>query len=301
MFLFDLLNIVFPIFFIILIGFIVGKYLGVNPKPVSDLCIYVFSPALFFYSVTTSSLDFSDLGKIAMFGAILFVLFAGLMNIISFFFKWAPSYKNAMMLASAFPNAGNYGLPIIMFAFGETGVTIGIIFAVIQSLLMNSAGIYYASRNEETGFGQAFSNIFKMPAFVAIILAIFLKLSGIQVPVALANPVELLGNAAIPALLTLLGINLSNINVKSAMSFISIATTFKLIVYPAIAYLIIGFFYPLDSLWAKVLILSSATPTAATTTLLATKFELKSEYVSSAMFVSTVTSLATISFLLFMI
>ena len=56
--------------------------------------------------------------------------------------------------------------------------------------------------------------------------------------------------------------------------------------------------YPMDSLEAKVLLIAVATPAAATTTLLAIKFDMNPDMVASAMFVSTLASILTIPLLL---
>lgn len=294
----EILNVVLPVFLLLGVGYFVGKYMTINSKSVSDLTIYVFSPALFFYSVSISELNMADLGKIVLFSFTLFALFAILIQIIGLLFRWTKPYKNTMMLASGFPNAGNYGLPIVLFAFGEEGVSIAIIYLVMQSLLMNSAGVFYASNHEKAPKKEIFTTILRMPGFIAVLLAIFMKIGDIPVPVAIENATGLLGQASIPAMLTLLGITLASIKIKNVIAFIGIATLLKLIAFPVLALGVLSLMYPLDSLEAKVLLISVATPTAATTTLLAIKFNMNPDMVSSAMFVSTLASIITIPILL---
>ncbi|WP_085521804.1 AEC family transporter [Tuberibacillus sp. Marseille-P3662] len=297
----EIFNVIIPVIVIIIIGVIVGKCLKVDTKPISDLCLYVFSPALFFHSVVTSQLNLLDLGRIALFAFVVLGLFDVLVRILGAIFKTSRSNINALLLASSFPNSGNYGLPIIMFAFGQAGVAVAIIYMVVQSFLMNSVGVFYASQSAENGAKKALMNILKMPGFTAIILAILIKIVHFQVPESIMDPIELLGQAAIPTLLTLLGVTLSTISINKAKAFISLASAFKLMVFPCIALLVIDFFYPFDSLPSKVLILEAATPTAATATLLSIKFDMKSEYVSSALFFSTLLSMVTIPLLLFIL
>lgn len=294
----EILNVILPVFLLLGVGYIVGKSMLIDSKSVSDLSIYVFSPALFFYSVSTSEMDMSDLGRIVLFSFALFLLFALAVYGIGKIFAWDKVYQNTLMLASGFPNAGNYGLPIILFAFGEEGVAIGIIYLVMQSLLMNSVGVFYASNHHEMPKKHILFQVLRMPGFIAILLALVLKVLEVPLPSAVENATGLLGQASIPTMLTLLGITLASIQLKNVLRFIWTATMFKLIIFPLIAFGLLLFLYPADALEAKVLLVAAATPTAATTTLLAIKFGMNPDMVSSAMFVNTFASIVTIPVLL---
>ncbi|MFD1862017.1 AEC family transporter [Planococcus chinensis] len=294
----EILNVVLPVFLLLGVGFVVGKYMLIDSKSVSDLSIYVFSPALFFYSVSTSEMDMADLGRIVLFSFGLFLVFGVFVFAAGKVFGWDKVYQNTLMLASGFPNAGNYGLPIILFAFGEEGVAIGIIYLVMQSLLMNSAGVFYASNHHEMPKKDIFFQVLRMPGFIAILLALLLKVLEVPLPSAVENATGLLGQASIPTMLTLLGITLASIRLQNVLRFIWTATMFKLVVFPLIAFGLLLFLYPADALEAKVLLVAAATPTAATTTLLAIKFGMNPDMVSSAMFVNTFASIVTIPVLL---
>ncbi|MGO1057733.1 AEC family transporter [Planococcus sp. FY231025] len=294
----EILNVVLPVFLLLGVGFVVGKYMLIDSKSVSDLSIYVFSPALFFYSVSTSEMDMADLGRIVLFSFGLFLLFAVFVFAAGKLFAWDKVYQNTLMLASGFPNAGNYGLPIILFAFGEEGVAIGIIYLVMQSLLMNSAGVFYASNHHEMPKKDILFQVLRMPGFIAILLALVLKVLEVPLPSAVENATGLLGQASIPTMLTLLGITLASIRLQNVLRFIWTATLLKLTVFPLLAFGLLLLLYPADALEAKVLLVAAATPTAATTTLLAIKFGMNPDMVSSAMFVNTFASIVTIPVLL---
>lgn len=294
----EILNVVLPVFLLLGVGFVVGKYMLIDSKSVSDLSIYVFSPALFFYSVSTSEMDMADLGRIVLFSFGLFLLFAVFVFVAGKVFAWDKVYQNTLMLASGFPNAGNYGLPIILFAFGEEGVAVGIIYLVMQSLLMNSVGVFYASNHHEMPKKDILFQVLRMPGFIAILLALLLKILEVPLPSAVENATGLLGQASIPTMLTLLGITLASIRLQNVLRFIWTATLLKLAVFPLLAFGLLLLLYPADALEAKVLLVAAATPTAATTTLLAIKFGMNPDMVSSAMFVNTFASIVTIPVLL---
>ncbi|MFP3360538.1 AEC family transporter, partial [Planococcus sp. SIMBA_143] len=85
------------------------------------------------------------------------------------------SKSAAIILSSVFMNSGNYGVPIILFAYGEEGVHYAIIMMVIQSLLMNTVGLYYASKGSSTAthsLKDSLLKISRMPINHAVLLGI---------------------------------------------------------------------------------------------------------------------------------
>jgi hypothetical protein len=295
-----LLNVVLPVFLIIITGFLFARYTKIDSKPISTLCLYIFNPALYFNSMANSTLSTSELLKVFWFTVILFFIFLIILKITAKIMNYDHKMTNALILASGFPNSGNYGLPILLFAFGEPGVTIGVIFMSTQVILMNSAGVYYASSAQQ-GMKEAFLNILRIPGFIAVVIGLILRLLEVQIPTVLDRPITLLGGAAIPTLLMLLGISLAKVKIHKALKFVSLATFMKLVAYPLVGLAILGFFFAPTSLAGKVMLICAATPTAATTTLLAQQFDNWPELVSTVTLMTTTASLITVSFVLSMV
>jgi predicted permease len=295
-----LINIVLPVFIIIALGYFLGRALKLESKSLSTLTLYVFNPALYFRSIFNTQLDNSQLIKILVFNILLLLIFIIILRIISKAAKYELKKKNALVLASAFPNAGNFGLPIILFAFGEVGLGIGVVFMAVQQILMNSVGVYYASRDQQGARG-AFLNIFKIPGFLAVFSAILLKMTKLELLPLLDRPLMLLGNAAIPCLLILLGMSLGRMDMHKSYSFVALAASMKLLVFPLVAFLLLPYFFPIQSIYGKVLLVSAACPTATTITLLALQFDCEPPLVSTVALVTTLTSLVTISLVLGMV
>ncbi|MBO8138301.1 MAG: AEC family transporter [Desulfotomaculum sp.] len=292
-----LINVVLPVFLIITMGYLFGRCTKVDSKPIATICLYIFNPALYFNSMVKSTLTTSELLKIFWFTLLLFIIFVVILKITAWLMKYDQKMTNALILSSGFPNSGNYGLPILLFAFGEPGVTVGVVFMATQVIIMNSAGVYFASSAQQ-GIKEALLNILRIPGFAAVMMGLIMRLLEIQLPTFLDRPVTLLGNAAIPTLLILLGLSLSRVKIYKELKFVSLATFMKLIVYPLVGLVIIKFFFSLNTLAGKVMLVCSATPTAATTTLLAVQFNNKPELVSTVTFTTTAISLLTVSFVL---
>ena len=292
-----LINVVLPVFAVMAVGFILGRVLKLNGNSLVTACLYVFNPALYFNAMVKSTLDSFVLLKVFWFALVLFIVFIVLLKVIARFMKFDEKTANALILSSGFPNSGNYGLPILLFAFGEPGVTVGVVFMATQVILMNSAGVYFASSAQQ-GIKEALLNILRIPGFIAVVLGLVLRLLEIQPPLVLDRAITLLGGAAIPTLLLLLGLSLSRIKLHKSWGFVSLATFLKLAVYPLAGLLVLKLFFPVDTLAGKVLLVCAATPTAATTTLLAVRFDNRPELVSTVTFATTALSLVTVSFVL---
>src|SRR5690606_14463927 len=56
--------------------------------------------------------------------------------------------ESGLILSTAFMNSGNYGAPIILFAYGETAFAYAVSLLVLHTILMNFFGIYYAARGD---------------------------------------------------------------------------------------------------------------------------------------------------------
>lgn len=292
------LNVIFPVFAIIAIGFFFGRSSNLDVKSPSRLALYIFTPSLYFSSMLTAELQKDEFLRILGFAALLFIIFLAIVYLVSgALLKYDSQYRSALFLSTAFPNSGNYGLPIVLFAFGQTGFELAIVFSVFQSFLMNSAGVYFAS-NSKNNFFKSAKDMLKMPGFMALLIAIGMRFLNISLPETLLRPVQLMGQASIPILLVILGIQLGRVRTALDWEFIISAVLLRLAVYPLIAFFIIPLFFNGDSLIAKVMLIIAAVPSAATTTLLAIEFDAKPELVSTVTLITTMFSLATVSLIL---
>ncbi|QUH27069.1 AEC family transporter [Serpentinicella alkaliphila] len=123
--------------------------MDIEVKTQSRLALYVFNPALNFNSMITTKTDNEVFTKVLMFAILLFVTFTILVYLCNhFLFKFSQDMRSALLLSTTFPNSGNFGLPIILFAFGQIGFDRAVVFTVFQSFIMNSIGVYFASNSK---------------------------------------------------------------------------------------------------------------------------------------------------------
>lgn len=290
------IEVVVPVFFIFFLGFTIQKWKSLDIKSVSTVSIYVLSPALVFSTFFRA--DFNvEYVQMIVFSILFLVSFILLSKLYCLWRGHTRSMENGLILATAFMNAGNYGAPIILFAFGEAGFYYAVSFMVIQSVIMNVFGVYYAFRGQ-SGAGQAVQKVFQMPATYAVITAIFCQFIPWSLPNYVMMPVDLLADAAIPVAMLLLGMQLAELKLGQVDRLdVTFASMSRLLLSPMIAYFLLLFLNTSDLL-QHVLIILVSMPTAVTTTMYAVQFNAKPTLVSSITFITTLMSIGTVTILL---
>jgi len=227
----------------------------------------------------------------------LFYAMVFLNKVLAKIFKWDKKVESASILATGFMNSGNYGLPVVLFSLGEKALPYAIFIMVIQSLQNNFFGVYYASRST-SGMMRSVKMVFKMPTTYAAIFAFIFQYFKITVPESIMSTTSMVGDAAIPVMMIMLGMQLGSVMRKKPNWQVVISgVVLKMFIAPILAFIFV-LFANVDPLVGTVLIIISAMPTAATTTMYAIEFDTEPELVSTITLFSTVLSVVTLSILL---
>lgn len=290
------IQVIVPIMLIFLSGFTLQRLRPMNVRSVSAVTLYILSPALVF--ITLYDTDFhSGYLVIVFYMLLLFFIMVICNKILGRIFKWPARMESAAILATGFMNSGNYGLPVVLFSVGTVALPYAVFIMVIQGLMNNFFGIYYASRGKD-GVKRAFINVMKMPTTYAAILGILFQLMNIPITESVHSMLSMVGEASIPVMMVVLGMQLGSMtSLRLNWDVVISSVTLKMIASPVIAYLFVVLFN-VDSLLGLVLIIISAMPPAATTTMYAIEFDSEPELVSSMTFISTVFSIISIAVLL---
>ncbi|WP_431028755.1 AEC family transporter [Lysinibacillus sp. LZ02] len=290
-----LLNIMLPVFIIFTLGYIAHKKLKFDIKSISSVSIYILSPCLAFRSFYSNPITLEYVyiitGCLVMAGILLLLaLFA------SKLLKSSYSERSAIILSTVFMNSGNYGAPIILFAYGETAFSYAVIILVLHSLLMNTLGIFFAALGGKENYTtkEAISNVLHMPVIYTVFLAVTFNLLHIKVPEFITNGVYLLADATIPIVMLILGMQLASISIKKVKYlYVNIAVIIRMIISPIIAAIVIHYF-PISELAKLVFILQMAMPSAANTTMYALRYDTEADLVAFTTFITTLLSIITV-------
>lgn len=217
-------------------------------------------------------------------------------GVIAFVLKLKRSMKVALMLTVMFGNAGNFGLSLNLFAFGEDAVAYAAIFFSTSAILVYTLGVMLASWGK-TNLLSAIMGVFKFPVIYAVALALIFNFYDLSLPLPLDRTVSLLSEAAIPVMIVLLGIQLYNARLSKEIIPVGLSNLLRLVVSPVLAIGLAALFR-LQGTAYQAGILETAVPTAVLTTVLATEFDIEPAMVTTAVVTSTLLSPLTITPLL---
>ncbi len=210
-----LTNVILPVFFIIFLGFLLRKFGKVDLKTFSRAQLYILSPALAFMSLAKAEADTALILHVLVFILCLEAVLLGVTLGVGFMTKRDRAERQAMTLASIFMNTGFYGIPVCMLAFGDWGLVYATIYMVASSITQSTIGIFLASAGRGSA-KDALVSVFKVPLVWSIVAARLLVRIDALPPQPLMKMIDLLGEAAIPVGLLLLGMQLERIALESA-------------------------------------------------------------------------------------
>jgi len=284
---------ILPILLVASLGFLIQKLLRLDPRPLSQVTFYILSPALVFTLLVSADIQGSQVLSMVGFAAAVVLITLGISYGMSRVLGLRGKPAAAFLLTAAFMNAGNYGLSLNQFAFGDLGLALASIYFVVSVMMTNSLGVYIAASGGGSAL-QALKGLAKVPAMYAIPLAIAFRTLDASVPSAIGKPIELLSVATIPVLLLLLGMQIARAGIPRQRKMLSVTVVIKLLVAPAIA-LLISPLFGLEGLARDVGVLQSAMPTAVLTTIIAIEYDAEAAFVTGAVLVSTLLSPFTLT------
>ena len=288
-----LLPAVLPVGLIILIGFVVGRTIPLQRSTLSQLALYVLSPALVIDSLYRTELSLDSSSRLLLGFALTSIAIYVWVGAVNRFFQLADPLSRAVTAIVIFPNNGNMGLPVAAFALGAAGLERAIIYMLGSSVLMFCFG---PAMIHGKGTIQGLKLTLRLPLLWAILFGLGLRWLSVQIPWQLDKGIQQLGAAAIPIALILLGMQLSETRFQPGIREISLAIA-RLIIAPTIAYGI-GKLLQLETLSLQVLVLQSAMPTAVNSFVIVSEFGGDKDLVAKAIVTSTLMSFITIPIVL---
>lgn len=288
----QIITVILPTVFAIALGYLLGKVGKPDLGTLIDVSMFVATPCLVIHSLYASPIVIGD--ALRGWAATLFIM-AGMFIIAWLVFGTRGKGSSALYLPIVFANTINIPLPIIYLAFGDEGVATTVLFYIPNGLLIYSLGIYMASGHKE--MRQGLKAVFKTPLIYAAVLGLVLNLAGVPVPDAVTNSLKLVGQAAVPLMLLVLGLNIG----RFKFSQIPLTLTASVIRMGG------GFVVGLLAVWLldmtglprAVVLFEAAMPSAVFTTVLCTKYNNQPELVSSIVLTTTLMAVGVIPALLY--
>ncbi|MGW9414508.1 AEC family transporter [Arthrobacter cupressi] len=274
----------FVVWAIIGVGWFVGKreILGANAgQTLSRLAFFVASPALLFETLSKARLEDvlgPQLAAAAISGTVVGIIYV-LLSKFALKRKMPEALIGAMSASQA--NSANLGIPIAVYVLGDASYVAPLL--IFQLAFYNP--VYLMALDATHGSRSAKQNpllkflliILRNPVIVASALALLFSALHLQLPDPALQPIHFIGGAAVPAMLMSFGMSLNGNRPFSAASGrrtdIVIASAFKLILHPALAFLVAHFVLGLNGHALFAATIAGALPTAQNVFVAATRYQ----------------------------
>ena len=290
------LNVVTPVFILVVIGYFVGPRLKIDARSLSRTAYFVFIPAFVFNIISEAKIDSGLALQMLSFILVAQIAVALLGFLVGKALRQSREITAAFVLIATFGNVGNFGLPLIVFRLGETARTFATVYFVATVFISFVICVGVASWARSGGVTAVFS-VFKTPALIALIPALVFNITDVEVPIFLSRLSGLLGQAMIPVMLITLGVQMGEIP-KIKINFnVFAASTVRLIGGPVLALLIVPYF-GLEGLERSTGILQAAMPAAVLASIIALEYKLLPEFVTTTVLFSTLYSVLTLTVIL---
>jgi len=217
-----------PVFLAAGAGYVAAWRLEVDPRPLSQLALFVFAPCLIFQIIVDTVWSGEALARMIGFAALSQFIPAAIAALVARTLGWSRPLTAAAVLVVLLPNAGNLGLSVSLFAFGEAGLEQAGVFFVTSTVVTFTLGILVASLGR-SGPRSTLAGLVRVPAIWSVALAFLLVRVGWRLPLPVGRTVELLSQATIPVFLVVLGMQLHGRGVRGPWKPVALAATGRLV------------------------------------------------------------------------
>lgn len=257
---------------------------------ISRMVMYIGTPCLIIGVMAKVEVQPAVMGDVALATAVVMTA----MGLIGWFWLRSLNLSVATYLPPLiFPNNGNMGLPLCLFAFGQTGLALALGSFMVMMVATFTVGLLLVA---DGNWRERLLSVAKQPVIYSMAIAVILLVTHTDLPRWLSNTVDLLGGIAIPLMTIALGVSLATLKIQflSRSIAFSVARVFGGLLLGYIVCQLMG----LTGESRAVVLLQSAMPIAVFNYLLALRYNRQPEEVAAMVLVSTLIAFAGLPFLL---
>lgn len=298
-----LFQVIVPLSIPVIVGVLLVRFKDLEIKHLVTLVLYYLTPGMIFETLITAQISFVDIYKTLEFCILNLILLWAIANILGKILKLSSPDIAGLTLISTLTNSVNYGLPLVLLAFGKLGLDKASIYVVAQMIIVNTIGVYFAARSRFSA-KNAVKSVFSLPSIYAALLAILLRTFSLHLPVGIEKGFAMISQAYSPIVLTILGAQMASVK-NSHLERGTKATfwsgmTVRLLLSPIIACFVSYILNIAGALYSVIFILSSM-PVAVNAVILAEKFDASAKIVSKCILWTTLASFIILPVLIVMV
>ena len=291
------------------------KYVGLfdekSSQIFSNFAFYIALPPMIITSILANPIKgVIHLDYIVRFEIATLIIFIFSYTVSKFVFKFKGNENSVFALNSTYSNYGYIGLPLVLLLFGQKAILPAAIILVFDIAFVLALVAVFSTKFHNTSsflnFINALKSILKNPVIISCVIGLLLSFYEINLGKIPEETLNILSGAAVPTALFAIGIIIVSKNVEKAYSELIFISFIKLIIHPLLVILLFVFWSTdslkmLDLMWIQVAIIFSCLPVAATVFPVSQYYKAYVLKTSSAIIVTTVISIVTIPFILWIV
>jgi len=303
-----LINVVIPVFGLILTGYLAGRFEVLGPESAAALTRFVyyfaFPAALFVFSARAPIAKTFNWPFISAFvcGSLLTLFIALVIG--RLWFRHDIATLSVVGFTAIFGNVIGMGLPLLLTAYGQDGALPPIVVALIFSVLFISSVIAVLEASEASGpsalrvAAQLTGTLLRNPVVISPVVSILYSMTGLALPRAVSNYLDLMAAAVGPAALFAVGLSLVGRKLVGNIGEVIWLSIVKAVINPILAFLLVTYVFVMEPLWSEAAVILSAMPVGTNPYVIAQQYNVHVKTVSPTIVVSTAMSMITIFFVL---
>ncbi|MEU6447797.1 AEC family transporter [Streptomyces sp. NPDC047065] len=281
---------------VIAVGYVLGLrgHLGPQGREVlTKLAFHVASPALLFTTLATADLSVVFSSRLLV-TALSTVAVAGVFVAVGVARGWGVGRTTIGALCSGYVNSGNLGIPIAVYVLGDASLVAPVL--LFQLVLVTPVAVTILDLSGGGAQGPLWRRLLtplRNPIALGSLAGVAVAATGLRVPDPVMDPLTLIGNMSVPAVLLAFGISLcgSTMPMRGAdREPVLLAVALKAVGQPAVAWALASGVFGLRGAQLLDVVVTSALPAAQNLYTYASTYEVGERLARDAILVSTVVS-----------
>ena len=291
-------------FLLILVGYAARRLRLVDESFGTSLSRFIYNfvfPAIVIHSMSIP-FDRSDLDnslRLMVISALTMVLMFGAGKLTNLLTRKKDAMSGILTFALLFPNFTFMAFPVMETLFPERGLFYISMYTIPTRLAIYVIGpLLIKPRDERLAKGQLLRESVRAiltPPVLAVPVGLAIYLTGLRLPIAIADTLGYLSKVATPMGMALTGIMLADVSVRSMFREhrLFLLTALRLFVAPLLSFFLLLPF-GLDPVIFKIAVLYTALPIASSTTVFALQYKGDAANAAASVFLTTVLSILTV-------
>ncbi|MGW3632864.1 AEC family transporter [Streptomyces sp. NPDC005122] len=278
------------------VGWLIGRrgYLGENGREVlTKLAFHVASPALLFTTLAHADLSVVFSSRLLV-TAMSTAAAAGAFVVVGALRGWGVGRTTIGALCSSYVNSGNLGIPIAVYVLGDASLVAPVL--LFQQIVVTPLALTVLDLSGPGEKGSVWLRLvtpLRNPIAVGSLAGVAVSASGLRVPGPVMDPLTLIGNMSVPAVLLAFGISLcgSALPGRGADRHpVLLSVALKAVGQPAVAWALAAGVFGLHGAPLLDVVVTSALPAAQNLFTYASRYRVGENLARESILLSTILS-----------